>query len=146
MEYSRRDFALILPGIAALAAAPEGHAAEISVLPAKAYPFAELKATTHDGNSFREIVNGLTHENFPLEIHETTLAPGAMPHPPHHHPHEEVFLIREGTLEASIGGKSTRLGAGSAAYVASNVEHGVRNVGSDPAQYFVVELGHQGKS
>lgn len=146
MDFSRRSFVFILPGIAAAAAAPSGRAAELTVLPAKAYPYQDLLVSTHGGNSFREILNGLTHESFPLEVHATSLAPGAMPHPPHHHAHEEMFLIREGTLEATIGGKSTRLGPGSAAYVASNVEHGIRNVGSAAAQYFVIELGHQAKS
>ena len=55
-----------------------------------------------------------------------------MPHPPHHHLHEEMFLVREGTLEATISGKSTRLGPGSVAFVGSNDEHGIRNPGTTP--------------
>ena len=143
MDFSRRNFASTLPGIAALIAFPCPAADSGTVLPAKAYPYRELPVTTHDGNSFRPILQGLTHENFPLEIHETTLAPGAMPHPPHRHAHEEVFLVREGDVEATIDGKRERLNGGSAAYVASNLEHSIRNVGPGPAQYFVVALGHQ---
>jgi mannose-6-phosphate isomerase-like protein (cupin superfamily) len=64
-----------------------------------------------------------------------------MPHPPHHHVHEEMFLVSKGTLEVTIAGKSTVIGPGSAAYVHSDEEHGVRNTGQEPAQYFVVAIG-----
>jgi len=42
-----------------------------------------------------------------------------------------------------VAGKSTRLGPGSAFFVASNEEHGIRNIGLTPAQYFVIELGQK---
>jgi mannose-6-phosphate isomerase-like protein (cupin superfamily) len=64
-----------------------------------------------------------------------------MPHPPHHHEYEEVFLIREGLLQVTIGERSANLGPGSVAYIGSNEEHGIRNVGNTHAQYFVMELG-----
>jgi mannose-6-phosphate isomerase-like protein (cupin superfamily) len=52
-----------------------------------------------------------------------------------------VFFLSEGTLEVFIAGRTTTIGPGSAAFVASNEEHGVRNVGKTPARYFVVEMG-----
>jgi quercetin dioxygenase-like cupin family protein len=52
-----------------------------------------------------------------------------------------MFLLREGTVELTVNGKSTRLGPGGVAYVASNDEHGIKNVGSVSAQYFVIGLG-----
>ena len=56
--------------------------------------------------------------------------------------HEEVFLIREGTLQVTIGGRGFNLGPGSFAYVASNDEKkGVRNAATTHAQDFVFELG-----
>ena len=74
-------------------------------------------------------------------MHESELPAGEAPHPPHSHVHEEMLLIREGLLEVTIGGKTTRLGPGSAAYLASNQEHGWRNVGTETARYFVLALG-----
>ena len=50
-------------------------------------------------------------------------------------------MIREGTIEVTIEGKTSRIGPGSVAYVASNQEHGVHNPGPDHAQYFVFALG-----
>jgi quercetin dioxygenase-like cupin family protein len=49
-----------------------------------------------------------------------------------------MIFIREGTLEVTISGKSDKLGPGSVAYVASNEEHGWRNVGTTTAHYFVL--------
>jgi mannose-6-phosphate isomerase-like protein (cupin superfamily) len=45
-----------------------------------------------------------------------------------------MFLIREGTLEVTINGQSTRLDRGSVAFVGSNDEHGIRNPGTSPGR------------
>ena len=77
----------------------------------------------------------LTLNNF--EGHVTTIRPGEVPHPPHRHPDEEMILIKEGTLEVTINGATQRAGAGSVFFYASNDLHGMRNVGSTPATYYV---------
>ena len=87
------------------------------------------------------MLNGATHSNFPIEMHITELLPGQEAHPPHHHEHEEMILIQTGLMEVTINGKASRIGAGSAAFVASNEEHGWRNVGDSKAVYFVLALG-----
>jgi quercetin dioxygenase-like cupin family protein len=74
-------------------------------------------------------------------MHETELEAGLAPHPPHHHLHEEILILREGTVEVMIEGKTTRLEPGSVAYIASNEEHGWRNVGKDRAKYYVLTFG-----
>lgn len=140
MKYSRRDLSLLLPALVAANAA----AAEPATLPSKAYLFDDLPVRKTGGNRSRAMFNGLTHSGFPVEMHQTELAPGDAPHPPHHHVHEEMMLVREGTMEVTISGKASTLGPGSVAYVASGEEHGWRNVGKTRAHYFVVALG-QGK-
>jgi quercetin dioxygenase-like cupin family protein len=137
MDLSRRNLCLLLPALATVRAraAGEGH------LPSTVKRFEDLKAETSDGNSFRPILEGTTHEGFPIEAHQTELAAGSMPHPGHRHKHEEMFLIREGTVEITVDGKGTRLGPGGAAYIASNELHGIKNVGSTAARYFVIALG-----
>lgn len=47
----------------------------------------------------------------------------------------------KGSLEVTVAGKASTIGPGSAAYVHSGEEHGVRNNGSIDAQYFVVATG-----
>jgi mannose-6-phosphate isomerase-like protein (cupin superfamily) len=108
-----------------------------------AKPLDALPVRRSKGNAFRPVVTGTTADGEPLEVHETTLAPGAIPHPPHAHRHEEMFLIREGNVEVTIAGKSTQLGPGGVAFVHSLDRHGIRNVGSAPARYFVIALGRQ---
>jgi quercetin dioxygenase-like cupin family protein len=50
-------------------------------------------------------------------------------------------MLREGTVDMTISGKTTRLGPGSVAYIASNELHGLINNGTDAAHYFVIALG-----
>lgn len=138
MEISRRQLGLLLPAI--LAAAPL-FAVEGETLPAKAYPFEGLTGHRHGGSESWPVLQGLTHSGFHVELHETELTPGARPHPPHHHVHEEIFLIREGKVTVTIAGKNTELGPGGVAYIASNVEHGIINSGVSDARYFVIALG-----
>jgi quercetin dioxygenase-like cupin family protein len=141
VNYSRRDLSLLLPVLIATNAS----AAEPATLSSKAFVFEDLPVrNTGAANHSRAMLNGLTHSGFPVEMHQTELAPGAEPHPPHHHVHEEIILVREGTMEVTISGKVTKIGPGGAAYVASGEEHGWRNVGTTRAHYFIIALG-QGK-
>ena len=53
-----------------------------------------------------------------------------------------MMFIQEGTLEATINGKSTTLGPGGVIYVKSMDEHGLKNTGDVPARYFVLAVGN----
>ena len=106
-------------------------------------PFGELPVKQNGQNEYRSILNGVTHSGDQLEIHETTLAPGGSPHPPHRHEHEELLLMMSGTLAVTIEGKTTVIGPGGAAFFHSSELHGARNPGSENAQYFVVATGVQ---
>ncbi len=118
-------------------------ASQRSSLTSKTYRFEDLPITKEKQVTYRNILEGRTHTGDYLEAHETVLEPNGMPHPPHRHVGEELFLISAGTLEVTISGKTSRLGPGSAFFVASNEEHSMRNVGSVQAQYFGVTLGQE---
>ena len=138
MDYSRRELCFLLP---ALLASTKTQVSGAPLVRSKMYPFESLLAHVSGQNEFRPVFDERTHDGLRVALHETNLAPGSMPHPPHHHAHEEVFLIRRGEVLVTIGGQSSTLGAGSVAFVASNEEHSIRNPGSTPAEYFVLELG-----
>jgi quercetin dioxygenase-like cupin family protein len=108
-----------------------------ATLPSKTYRFEDLVLK---GNA-RAVFDGVTRTGFHVDLHETDLAPGAAPHAPHRHEHEEMIMIREGTLEITIEGKVTTAGPGSVVYAASNELHGWKNIGTTKAQYFVIALG-----
>lgn len=137
MNISRRNACALLPMLASLRAWSSSEAS----LPTTVQPFENLRADKEGQATFRPILEGRTHTGDYLEVHETVLEPNAAPHPPHRHVGEEMFLIISGTVEITISGKPARLGPGSAAFVASNEEHGLHNAGTGPAQYFVVTLG-----
>lgn len=88
----------------------------------------------------RAVLDGPTPTYERLECHVTTLNPGLAAHAPHRHPDEEIIMIKEGTLEVTINGATTRTGTGSVIFLASNDEHGLRNVGDSPATYYVIRV------
>ncbi len=110
-------------------------------LPSATYPFDKLPVRASHSAQIRAILKGKLATGKSIEVHETTLPPGGAPHPPHHHEHSEMWLIREGTVEITINGKPHRLGPGSLAFVHSNEEHGITNPADTPATYFVVAVG-----
>ena len=76
-----------------------------------------------------------------VEIHNSTLKPGAMPHPPHRHAHSEFLVIREGSLSWMLEKETIPAGPGDILYAASGELHGLKNVGSTIARYNVIAVG-----
>src|SRR5580704_3533019 len=142
MEITRRDqLALLLPALATIAASP-ARSADLPALKSVTYRFEDLPARPSGKNISHPIFDGLIHTGFRIEAHETELGPGQEPHPPHHHVHEEMMMIVDGTLDFTVNGKTTRLGPGGLGFAGSNDEHGVKNPSADTrARYFVVAFG-----
>jgi mannose-6-phosphate isomerase-like protein (cupin superfamily) len=142
MSITRRDLCLLLPATLFPAVLrPEGVAAQEGSLPSAMYPFEKLPIRTPNNAQIRDVLKGKLATGESLEVHETTLPPGGAPHAAHHHVHSEMWLIREGTVELTVNGTSYHLGPGSVGFVHSNDEHGIKNVGTTPATYFVVAVG-----
>jgi mannose-6-phosphate isomerase-like protein (cupin superfamily) len=118
-------------------------AAPATLIQSGSYPWDSLVPHTaaNGASTARAIFKGKLATGESVEVHETTLAVGGTPHPPHHHPHSEMWLVREGTVEIMVNGKSYQIGPGGAGFAASNDEHGVKNAGDTPATYFVVAIG-----
>jgi len=141
MSATRREVLFLLSGLVSSAVELEGSPNQDNSLPSTTYPFSELPMRTVNGAEIRPVLKGKLATSESLEVHETRLPPGGMPHPAHHHVHSEMWLIREGTVELTINGTSHVMGPGSVGFVHSNDEHGIKNVGTTPATYFVVAVG-----
>ncbi len=140
MSVSRRQMAAAIPAL--LAATGRSSAAER--LPAMAINRDELPTRQSKKAFQKRFFDGLTHEDIPVEVHETELPPGEMPHPAHRHAHEELTVVEQGVLEVYLEGQEPkRVSAGAVVYAASNQMHGWKSVGDVSARYVVIAIGHR---
>lgn len=109
-----------------------------AVLGPAVWDWDRIEAKKTDVGALRDLVRQPTATLDELEMHVTTLNPGLSSHPPHTHPNEELVIIREGTVEVLSDGAWKRIGPGSVVFNASNSPHALRNVGTTPATYHVI--------
>lgn len=155
---TRRDLCHSLPLLPMLASLPlHGQAATSTAATAEkknctepllskceAFPLEGLPVRySSTGAPTHQILEGRIPDSEVIELHETTLDPGQAPHPPHKHPHAELLMMRQGTIEFVSDSAPVRVTAGGAAYCAPNQMHGFRNVGEGQAVYFVLKIGEQ---
>jgi mannose-6-phosphate isomerase-like protein (cupin superfamily) len=143
MVLTRRDICVLLP---ALMATVPGHSTQThessnQALESTIYDFKGLSVQKSEGHDYIPVFEGNTYSGMHITLHETGLGPGAVAHSVYRHSGDEMFLVREGTLEVEIGGKRSELGPGSVAYVASNAEYAIRNTSHEWTRYFVLLFG-----
>ena len=158
---NRRDLCIALSSFAALAAvAAEGQAQEPGGLPEtmavpappgskgdpvlsapRSFRFEDLPVVKTANGETRAVIRGVLPTGEAVEMHETRLLPGHMPHPPHQHKHSEFMLVREGQMEFENNGKPERVGPGGVMFATANILHGLKNVGDTTANYFVIAIG-----
>jgi quercetin dioxygenase-like cupin family protein len=155
-QMNRRDLGIAISAFAALSAIPgdsqtptQAQAGAASVggpvlAHSEIFAFDKLPVrSSPNGMETRAVLRGTLTTGEYIEVHETVLPPGEMPHPPHRHTHSEVLLIREGRLEVTSDGQHGFVEPGGVIFTASGVLHGLKNVGATPANYFVVAVGLQ---
>jgi quercetin dioxygenase-like cupin family protein len=114
--------------------------AESTVLHTTFVDWDSLTTHTTPAGQQRPVFDNPTPTLEKFEVHVTTLQPGMASHPPHHHPWEEILLIKEGNVEVSINGKKQRAATGAMIFFASNDPHNLTNVGDRPATYYVINF------
>ena len=144
MKLTLRDLFVAVISIGATAGVLAAVQQAPSVLPPTLFEWNALAVKPTTGGERRDIVRAPTATLDELEMHVTTLRPGDTSHPPHQHVNEELIIIKEGTVEALVGGEWKRTGVGSVIFQASNQPHAIRNVGTGPATYHVVNWSSPG--
>jgi len=119
-------------------AAVAGTSARADVLGSTMFDWAALTPQPNRTGEVRRVVQKPTATLEELEIHITTLKPGEESHPPHKHVNEEILIVKEGNVEALVNGELKRGGPGSLIFQASNQLHNIKNVGTLPATYHVI--------
>jgi quercetin dioxygenase-like cupin family protein len=160
---NRRDLCVALSAFAAMAAvsveaqnqepgtlpevmavpAPPGLAGDAVLATPRTFRFEDLPVVKSANGEVRAVSRGVLPTGEAVELHETTLLAGHMPHPPHQHRHSEFIMVREGTMEFNNNGKLERVGPGGVIFAASNILHGMKNVGDTTANYFVIAIGRE---
>lgn len=107
-------------------------------LPSVVHIWSQLEEKTAGERTTRPILEGATTHLEYLEIHATTIPSQAMPHPAHEHVDEELLIVKEGTIEVTVGDQIQTLGPKSIVLIQPHVMHGFRNVGDEPATYYVL--------
>ena len=103
------------------------------------FNWADLKPAPTKTGERRTVFDAPTPTLANLECHITTLNPGESPHLPHRHADEELMIVKEGTLAAIQGDRTNTVEAGGIIFEASNELHGLKNIGTNRATYFVVK-------
>lgn len=127
----------------ATASAPKLEAAKsapATALRSGVFDWAKIPVKSTEVGARREFFDSPTVTCRNLECHATTIHSGKSPHAPHHHPDEEFVVVKEGEIEVTIEGQAKHIGPGSIAFFSSNDQHGIKNVGSVDATYYILRV------
>ena len=140
MKITRRDLTVAVVSVFfAVACMALAESAAKPIMHSSIFNWADLKVTPTKVGERRSVCDAPTPTLANLEIHITTLNPGEAPHPAHRHASEELMIVKEGTLEALQGDSTNTVTTGGIIFEASNELHGLRNIGTNQATYFVLK-------
>lgn len=150
-EMDRRGLFAAFSAMAALAATKsqaqtpkEGRMTTKQLSQSRVFRFKDIPAVKLDnGGIQRPVMSGTLPTGEFIEVHETVLPAGKTPHPPHKHPNSEWLFIQSGKLEYNDNGHMMPVGPGDIVFSASNVSHGLNNVGTTDATYIVFSVSKQ---
>ena len=137
---NRREFSLMLPAAALLASDASGQMPSAPQLVSGVYP-AGKEHKAGEGRVSQAFLAGMLQPTLRLEAHETVIEPGAPPEETRNHVHNEIWLMRAGTVELMADGVKHVMKAGDLGLVVAGGMHYVKNIGTDRASYFVLAVG-----
>ncbi|MFO1488312.1 MAG: cupin domain-containing protein [Verrucomicrobiota bacterium] len=135
-----RDFTVAVVSICATAAVVAfAQSAAKPLMASRVFNWSEMKVDTTKTGERRALFDVPTANLTRFESHITTLNPGEVPHTAHRHPEEEMMILKEGTLQVVQNDQTNRVEAGGIIFCASNELHGMRNIGTNRATYYVIK-------
>lgn len=134
-----RLLALAACSLAMLSAqTPDAPKTPTAKLPSTIFDWAKLVPVPTANGERRAVFDAPTTTLDQIHCHITTLNPGANSGEPRRHLQEEVIIIKEGLVEASVDGRTQTAGPGSIFFFAANAVTRLRNAGDGPATYIVL--------
>jgi len=140
----RRDIVVALIAVV-VTLSVVGVSGQTSVMQSTVFDWNSIAVKQTDVGSVRQFFRTPTITLDELECHVTTLSPGLSSHAPHKHVNEELIIIREGNVETLTNGEWKKSGPGSVIFNASNQLHALKNIGTTPAVYHVINWKSPGK-
>jgi quercetin dioxygenase-like cupin family protein len=146
----RREFATLLPallaGSALMPASVEGQSnpagSDLPVIESGVYKPTTPKAGSQEGHTSSHYLMGMLKAgDIRLEMHESTIQPGAAHEPVGTHLHSEIWLVREGAGELTTNGVAKKMVAGDVGICIAGDKHFIANTSNAPVTYFVVTVG-----
>src|SRR5258708_39666094 len=139
----RREFAALLPALlGASALMAESTEAQGAGIESGVYKPTPAKAGSMAGPTSSSYLKGMLKAgNIRLEMHESTIDPGAEHEPVGTHLHSEIWLGREGTAELTTNGVARTMVAGDVGICCAGDKHFFSNTSDKPGTYFVVTVG-----
>jgi quercetin dioxygenase-like cupin family protein len=143
----RREFAVFLPALLAgsalsLPESMEGQGGGLPTIESGVFKPTPPKAGAQEGHSSSHYLNGMLKAgNIRLEMHESTIQPGAQHEAVGTHLHSEIWLVREGTAELTTNGVARTMVAGDVGICVAGDKHFIANTSDKPVTYFVVTVG-----
>lgn len=112
---------------------------QTDTVPSTVYKWNNAKIQKSAGRESRQILKGSTRDLANLGIHASTLEPGVTNHPPAaYSDREELLIVKQGQLKATINGTSKVLGPGGLALIVAGDEQSFQNVSDKPATYYII--------
>jgi XRE family transcriptional regulator, regulator of sulfur utilization len=141
---TRRDMVVaLITAVVTLCIGAVAHT-QTPVMGSAIFDWNAIPAKQTQVGSVRQFFRSPTATLDELECHVTTLNPGETSHAPHKHQNEELVIVKEGTVEALVNGELKKAGPGSVIFNASNQLHSLKNIGTGPATYHVINWSSPG--
>ena len=143
---NRREFTGLLPALLAVSGLvpemAEGQRPPLKELESGVFQPTPPKAGSQAGHSSSSYLAGMLKAgNIRLEMHESTIQPGADHEAVGTHLHSEIWLVREGTAELTTNDVARTMVAGDVGICCAGDKHFISNTSDKPVTYFVVTVG-----